>query len=311
MLKQANELFDDDNTAATLGISIVPPMEHSPALETITWADYAATAQTGDIVLYCGKSFISDSIKLAELGSKWSHVALVVVIVGKDGKRRILVLESTGDDGTIDLTSGGTEEGPRLADAEANIRRYISGEDGAMVVVRRLYVDKRFESYMGFTPASRLTKLMEFVRRVEVLPYEKNVLEFMRAAPIGRWVQLLYSKNRQSKNSYFCSELVYEAQLVMGLVVNRNPSIVTPADYDQVTQTVEFPAIPGTGKGTGRPLAPLVGLGPHLKIMFPTVGSESVLEHPGGVQLPVRPQLTVPTPKEIIEYERKRKERSF
>lgn len=44
------------------------------ATQVVDWDDFSRTVETGDIALFSGKSLISELIKVAELGSSWSHI---------------------------------------------------------------------------------------------------------------------------------------------------------------------------------------------------------------------------------------------
>jgi len=272
------------------GYDIIPPVARRPAHYTVSWSDYADTAETGDIVLFSGQSMLSKSLKIAQGFTNWSHIGMIVRL----GEDKILIFESTSADGVIDVISGVTKEGPRLVDAKTTIQRYIRAAPGCMVVLRRLYVDQRFKNARGFSPASRMAKFTAFLMRVHKLPYERNPIELMRAAPMGRGLELVYAAHGTS--SYFCSELVYESLLVLGLVDNDNPSLYLPADFDDTSQRIPFPVLRDRHGKPVRPIQPLVALGPNMKVVF-SGDSDAipVISHPGGLRQPTRKHMRLAT----------------
>lgn len=252
----------------------------------VAWADFAATAETGDIALFSGQSLISDAIKLAELGSHWSHIGMFVR--ESDGKLRIW--ESTNADGQIDLISNTPKSGVRLVDAEAAVRAYTKSAEGAMVVARRLYIDEAVLGKPGLVdPVGRLPQLRQFMRRVSHMPYEQNPIDLVRAARIARWIQLIYAW--RSNNSFFCSELVACSYIHLGLLpdddeTGRHPGLYTPMDFAQESQDLPFLYDKNTDES-------MVALGPHLELVFPDAGPDPFRTAPRRMPHPKRPTLRV------------------
>lgn len=308
------------------------------ATKTIAWADFARTAETGDIILYSGQSFISAGIRFAEGWSQWSHIGMVVRQApeprpprspgdddGEDGNEengdeggrgRVMILEATTADGEVDLMSGRRIGGVRLVDAELAIRHYLRAAENAVVVARHLFFD---EAVLGkeVDPAARLPDLRRFIAKVAHLPYERNPFEMLRA--LARGLQLITTWRTES--SYFCSELVAQAYMTLGLLRDGDPahptaslppyeadprreggapegwldewfelasrrsaSLYTPKDFAQESQDLPFLYDKRTN-------ANLVDLGPHLRIVFPDAGPDPLKNPPPRMSAPQRPRL--------------------
>ena len=256
------------------------------ATQTVTWEDLAATAETGDIALFSGQSLISEAIKLAEMGSHWSHIGMFV----RESTGQLRIWESTNADGQVDLISGKAKGGVRLVDAETAVRSYLASAEGAMVVARRLYIDQAVLGKPGLVdPVARLPKLRAFMHHVSSLPYERNPLDLVRAAEIARWIQLVYAW--RSNNSYFCSELVACSYIQLGLLPDdsesdRHPGLYTPKDWSQEAQNLPFLYDKNTDES-------MVALGPHLQIVFPDAGPDPMHTPPRRMPNPRRPRLRV------------------
>lgn len=277
----------------------------------VSWDDFAATVETGDIALFSGQSMISTVIKLAELWSNWSHIGMFV----REASGAIRIWESTNADGQIDLISDTAKGGVRLVDAETAIRAYLKSGEGAMVVARRLYIDKAVVDQID--PVARLPALSTFMQQVAKLPYEQNPLELMRASDLGRWMNLVYAWRTNS--SFFCSELVACSYIKLGLLPDvdgkinpipgrqrlsasnneedesswyttlgftRSASNYTPTDFAEESQNLPFLYDPDTNES-------MVALGPHLEIVFPDLmaGSDPSHTAPKRMPDPVRPRL--------------------
>lgn len=262
----------------------------------VAWQDYVKTAQTGDIVLFSGKSLISTAIKfLGELGSNWSHIGMIVVL--KDG--RVMIWESTNADGQVDQLSHTRKGGVRLVEAETALRAYLASGDGAMVVIRRLYVDQQAIDSGLVDPAKHIPRLQRFMKAVANLPYERDPIELLRASESARWLQLIYAWRGNS--SYFCSELVASSYIQLGLLPAdneptastgaavpsaRDASLYTPMDFAQESQDLPFLYDKRTNKD-------MVALGPHLQIVFPDAGTDPMPTAPRRMLHPTRPEMRI------------------
>ena len=285
------------------------------AERTIAWEDFAKTAETGDIILYSGKQVISELIQFAEGWSQWSHIGMIVRQAAAEpgGEDRVLVWESTTADGEVDRISGRRIGGVRLVDAGHAIRSYIRSAENAAVVARHLYIDA---SVLGreVDPAARLPDLRRFMDQVANMPYERSAFEMVRA--LARGLQLVTTA--RSEDSYFCSELVAQSYMTLGLLRDTDPahptaspppdeaggpppprgwlaewfalasqrsaSLYTPKDFAQESQNLPFLYDKRTN-------ADLVALGPHLRLVFPDTGPETLRTAPPNMLHPRKPPL--------------------
>lgn len=300
------------------------------ATETIAWADFAKSAETGDIVLYSGQSTISNLIRFAEGWSQWSHIGMIVRQSAGDGgegeggggEGRIMIWEATTADGEVDLMSGRRVGGVRLVDAEHAIRAYLASAENAMVVVRHLYID---ETVLGreVDPAARLPDLRRFMDQVAHMPYERSPFEMVRA--LARGLQLITTW--RTRSSYFCSELVAQSYMTLGLLRDPDPAhpAAAPPPDEADPRGGAVGAVGAVGGGgwlkewfelasrrsaslytpkdfaqesqnipflyDKRTNADLVALGPHLRVVFPDAGPDPLDTAPPRMGEPRRPAL--------------------
>ncbi len=165
---------------------------------------------TGDIVLFSGKGGISEWIK-GFTRSKWSHVGMVIKDKAWD---MVLLWESTTLSNIDDLETGRKKKGVQLVALSERIDNY-TGE----VSVRRLITEK--------TP-QMVEALKDLRNEIKERSYEESMIELIKSAydgPLGQ--------NTQDLSSLFCSELVAEAYMRMGLLpVGTLPSNeYTPKDF--------------------------------------------------------------------------------
>ena len=153
--------------------------------------------KTGDVVLFSGKSAISNIIKLFS-GGKWSHVGMIVRLeeLG-DG---VFLWESTTLSDVNDIETGRATKGVQLVPLSQRIKGY-SGD----VTYRPL--DKKVSAAM-------LKKLGDCRARLARKPYERGEAELFKAAYDG----LGGKSSGEDLSSLFCSELVAEAYQSMGLL---------------------------------------------------------------------------------------------
>ncbi len=168
--------------------------------------------RTGDIVLFSGKGGISAGIKWATL-SRWSHVGMVVRL---DRYDFVTLWESTTLSNVKDLDSHTARKGVQLVPLSKRVEKY-SGE----IAIRQL---------SGVTLGEQdIQSLMQLRREISGRPYEKRMLELIKAAWDGPG-----GHNEEDLSSLFCSELVAEAYQRLGLLDESKPSNeYTPADFSQ------------------------------------------------------------------------------
>lgn len=171
-----------------------------------------AELKTGDIVLFSGKGGISAGVKWATL-SRWSHVGMILKLPEYDF---VTVWESTTLSSLVDLDTQVPRKGVQLVPLSARIKDY----DGEIAV--RQLDGVTFED-------SDIQELIKLRHEVAGRPYEKNVIELIKAAydgPLGR--------NTEDLTSLFCSELVAEAYQRLGLLSEDKPSNeYTPCDFSE------------------------------------------------------------------------------
>ena len=191
--------------------------------------DYRRNALTGDIVLVAGTGLAADIIQTFSK-SKWSHVGMVVRpdpmwSVGVD---MVLFLESTLAPSARDLRSGEFFRGVRLVPLSEMLQ--YEKNRRAKIGVRTLTSPLGGYEMRQFTDARH-----ELMGR----PYERNLLELWKSVydgPLGR--------NKTALHSVFCSELVAEMLIRMGMMAPERPSNeYTPADFASRSRFT-FPMLP-------------------------------------------------------------------
>jgi hypothetical protein len=181
-----------------------------------TYTTVRSELKTGDIVLFSGKSAISNVIKLFS-GGKWSHVGMVLRLTEFDDG--VFLWESTTLTDIPDWETGVPNKGVQLVPLSQRVRNY-EGE----VLLRRL--SKAVSKAM-------FTRLAELRTELSRRPYERHELELLRAAHDG----LFGDSSGEDLSSVFCSELVAEAYQRMGLLLEFPEGLpsneYTPMDFSQ------------------------------------------------------------------------------
>jgi len=174
--------------------------------------------ETGDVVLFSGKSGISEAVK-ALTRSAYSHAGMVVRIPEVD---LVCVWESTTLSNVPDYFTGRGTRGVQVVPLSERLRLY-RGE----VSVRMLQAPR--------PPAVRET-VGRLRQEWQGRPYERHPLELLRAAYDGPG-----GANRTANIlSFFCSELVAEVYQRCGWLPADPPSNeYVPADFTPERGTVE------------------------------------------------------------------------
>jgi len=179
-----------------------------------TYSDMREQLRTGDLVLFSGKSAVSNIIKLFS-GGKWSHVGMVLIVEEFD--RMVLLWESTTLSNIPDIESRAPTKGVQLVPLSQRIATY-EGE----VTVRRL--NKEISDGMH-------TKLSGARKELSRKPYERSQIELLKAAYEG----IGGASSGEDLSSLFCSELVAEAYQAMGLLPEYPAGLpsneYTPIDF--------------------------------------------------------------------------------
>ncbi len=160
-----------------------------------TYAQLRPKMQTGDLILFSGKSRTSAGIKWFT-DSRWSHVGMVVRLEDWD---IVLLWESTTLTDLRDVITGKARRGVQLV----CLSDRIAGYDGE-VSIRHLQVER--------TPSMQ-SALVALRDDLKGRPYEADKVELLKASydgPLG--------ENREDLSSLFCSELIAETYQRMGLL---------------------------------------------------------------------------------------------
>lgn len=171
-----------------------------------------ASVQTGDILLFSGKSGSSESIKWVTL-SPWSHVGLVLRLPQYGFP---CLYEATTTATLADLDTGRVRSGVQLVPLAARVAEY----DGD-VALRRLHG-------VQLDPP-RLDALHALRRRLAGREYEQDKIELMAAAYDGP-----FGEQREDLRELFCSELAAASYQALGLLGPHKPSNeYVPADFSE------------------------------------------------------------------------------
>lgn len=173
---------------------------------TIEFDSIRHRLQTGDILLFSGRSLISLLIRLFTV-CRWSHIGIVV---RDPGSAALYLWEATSNNVVHDVDYGYIPRGVQLVRLEDKLRCY----DG-VVAVRLL---------TGVERNPKLLKRFSWIfKRLRRAPYRNYVLEFLM---VGLWGQ------RRGLQYAFCSQLVAETYMRMRLLRPVKPSaLYTPRDF--------------------------------------------------------------------------------
>ncbi len=163
--------------------------------------DLRPKLKTGDVVLMSGRGIESAAIKLATR-SKWSHVGQLVVIPQWD---LILLWESTTLSNIVDMVTGVAHRGVSLVALSERLRAY-KGRTALRALSRPL-------------TAEMDEGLQRFRHEVRELPYEDNSMELLKSAWDGGG-----GMNEADLSSLFCSELLAESWMRVGLLGTQQPA---------------------------------------------------------------------------------------
>lgn len=180
------------------------------------YQDIRDQLKTGDIILFSGKSGISEGIKFFTL-SKWSHVGMVYRFdSAADPLGSVFCWESTTLCDLKDADTGKLTKGVQRVELSERLERCFA--KGYGIAVRRL---------SGAVDDAMLLALNTFRHEVSGRPYELDRLELFKAAYEG-----LFGDNKEDLSSLFCSELIAEGYQRMGLLPDDVPSNeYTPKDF--------------------------------------------------------------------------------
>lgn len=173
--------------------------------------------QTGDIVLFKGV----DAHLFAGSGDtvNWTHVAMVVKLPGADEP---LLWESTDLMTIEDKQFKRIKAGAQLVSMQERIKTY----DSDVYALRRLKYSR---------DENTLKRLYDFIYEVHRLPFP-NDLQIIKRIIKGKLFKFLFRKRKRFKN-IFCSELIAESYIRMGLLSENPPSSgYLPTDFSSKKQ---------------------------------------------------------------------------
>jgi len=167
---------------------------------------------TGDIVLFAGKSGVSAGIKLLT-NSNWSHVGMAVRLKDWD---IVMLWESTTLDDIKDIEDNVEKRGVQLVPLSRRVAKYKG--DIAIRKLEEVTITEQMNADLG--------KLRSELRN---RPYEADKIELLKSVYDGPW-----GANTEDLSGLFCSELVAEAYQCLGLLPEEIPSNeYTPKDFSE------------------------------------------------------------------------------
>lgn len=197
----------------------------------------APTLDSGDVVLFGGESRFCRTLKRLQ-GCRWSHAALVA---RPHAGGPLLLWEATVQTDLPDVVTREARPGVGLYDLRDWLVHYA-----AEVAVRRLHVPR--------TPDMRAA-LLAFYLEVRGRPYERSRLQMIRSM-----FRTFLTNREPDLTTLFCSELVAEALMRMGVLAARPPSnAYAPKDFSAARRR-PLPLREGAALGpevlvSGRPAA--------------------------------------------------------
>ena len=209
----------------------------------VRYDEIAPKLRTGDIFLFKGASFQSFEVQLGTM-SPFSHVGMVDRCEHMDQNGGTLYLWHSPAQTlafSADRITHETKAGPQLNRLKATLR----AADGTVYVRRlvrrksrrrrqrrkgdRYELDDRNDDDTPLLGDPCGTPLMDYMRRTAPKTYETSFKELLLSAYDGAGGQ-----NRENLDSYFCSELVAQTYIVMGLMHSEEPSNeYVPCDFNR------------------------------------------------------------------------------
>jgi hypothetical protein len=162
--------------------------------------------ETGDILLFSGRTLISRAIRMVTR-SRWSHIG---IIVRKAETGELFLWEATSSNTINDVDYGHVPRGVQLVRLEDKVRSY----DG-LVAVRRL---------IGVERTSEMLKRFGWLfKRLRRAPYRNYVVEYVKVG---------LGLSRRAPRYAFCSQLVAEAYVRMRLLrPEKRSALYVPKDF--------------------------------------------------------------------------------
>lgn len=185
-----------------------------PAMDEVvkTYEDIEAQLQTGDIILFKGLYYNNRGEK--SVAADWTHLGLIVRMPGNPSP---LLWESTPLDNVPDTELGKKKTGAQLVPLKERLRTY----ETERYAIRFLKVVR---------DTSMVKNLFDFIYYAHALPFP-NDLQIVTKVILAKIFSRRYRTKKRYKN-IFCSELVAESYIRMGLLPEAPPpSAYMPVDF--------------------------------------------------------------------------------
>lgn len=182
------------------------PTSPVPQDQSVDLGSLVDRLQTGDILLFSGRTLISRAIRVFTR-SQWSHIGIVV---RQADTGELFLWEATSSNTIDDVDYGHIPRGVQLVRLEEKVRSY----DG-LVAVRLLIGVER-----NSTMLKRFGWLFKRLRRA---PYRNYMLEYLNVG---------LGLSRRAPHYVFCSQLVAEAYMRMRLLrPAKRSALYVPKDF--------------------------------------------------------------------------------
>lgn len=186
-----------------------------PVIEEVIreYEDVEVRLQTGDVILFKG-IYINNRTGEKSVAAEWTHLGLVVQLPGSDEP---LLWESTPLETIPDRELRRPKKGPQLVSLRERLRTY----ETSVYALRYLKTARTPETVQA---------LYHFIYEVHGLPFPKD-LQVIRKVIHARLFSRWWARKSRFKN-VFCSELVAESYMRMGLLPPAPPSSAyMPVDF--------------------------------------------------------------------------------
>ena len=190
--------------------------------------DVEVRLQTGDVILFKGL-YVNNRTGEKSVAAEWTHLGLVVKIPGSDEP---LLWESTPLETIPDRELRRPKKGPQLVSLRERLKTYETN----VYALRYLKTARTPEMTQAF---------YRFIYEVHGLPFPKDfqvIRKVIHARLFSRW----WARKSRFKN-VFCSELVAESYMRMGLLPAAPPSpAYMPVDFSSARR---LPLLRGAALG--------------------------------------------------------------
>lgn len=183
----------------------------------VSYSEIKDSLNTGDVMLFHGLGFECQFIEALQW-SEWSHVGMVInpqdIDIEYDG---LLLWESSTSDYLEDITLKCKKKGPML----------VSLHDRLEYDLKTKGDNKFYISYLNYALDNNMFSLLkQFINDVHNYSFP-DTKQFYENFVMGRE----FNKTHSNKN-YFCSELLADTYMHLGLITRRYvPNSYEPKDF--------------------------------------------------------------------------------